>query len=206
MIPDSVTSIGNSAFCRCSSLTSIVIPDSVTSIGYSAFSSCSSLASIIVDEGNSAYKSIDGNLYSKNGKELIQYAAGKENTRFTIPDGVEIIGNCAFKDCNVLKTINIPDSVTSIGNSAFCRCSSLTSIVIPDIVTSIGDSAFSFCDSLTSIVIPDSVTSIGDSAFYWCDSLTDVYYTGSEVEWNAISIGYSNGDLTNATIHFNYVP
>ena len=45
-IPESVTSIGDHAFYRCRSLTSMVIPDSVTSIGKGAFSSCWSLASV----------------------------------------------------------------------------------------------------------------------------------------------------------------
>ena len=100
----------------------------------------------------------------------------------------------------------IPDSVTSIGERAFYGCSSLESIVIPDSVTSIGYWAFRGCSSLESIVIPDSVTSIGERAFEGCSSLTDVYYTGSESEWKAISIGYFNTYLTNVTIHYNYVP
>ena len=96
--------------------------------------------------------------------------------------------------------------VTSIGSSAFIHCSYTTSVTIPNSVTSIGDSAFSRCDNLTSVVIPNSVTSIGDSAFSWCYNLKDVYYTGSEEEWNAISIASGNGYLKNAIIHYNYVP
>ena len=74
-------------------------------------------------------------------------------------------------------------------------------MIISEGVTSIGDYAFDGCSSLGSVVIPESVTSIGDSAFYWCSSLADVYYTGSESEWNAISIGSGNEDLTGAVIH-----
>jgi hypothetical protein len=85
----------------------------------------------------------------------------------------------------------------------FYGCSGLTSITIPDSVTSIGQYAFYKCVGLTSITIPDSVTSIGDYAFDGCIGLTDVYYTGTEEEWAAITIGEDNYHLTDSTIHYN---
>ena len=78
----------------------------------------------------------------------------------------------------------------------------MESITIPDGVISIGHDAFSRCNSLVSITIPDSVTSIGNYAFSNCSNLTDIYYRGTEAQWNAISVGYSNEPLVNATIHF----
>ena len=44
----SVTSIGNAAFYKCSSLTSVTIGNSVTSIGNYAFADCSSLTSVTI--------------------------------------------------------------------------------------------------------------------------------------------------------------
>ena len=227
---DKVTSIGEGAFYYCSSPESVVIPDSVESIGREAFYYCRSLVNIEVSPGNSNYESIDGNLYTKGGATLVQYAIGKTATSFTIPDSVtsigshafswcdslesvvipdsvESIGDWAFEYCRSLKGVVIPDSVESIGSVAFYYCTSLESVVIPDSVTSIGDYAFRHCTSLESVVIGDSVTSIGEKAFDYCYSLRDVYYTGMEEEWGQISIA-SNGNskLTIATIHYNYVP
>lgn len=143
-----VTGIGDFAFESCEKLTSITIPDSVTSIGDSAFRRCTSLTSITVDEDNVAYKSIDGDLYTKDGKTLIQYAIGKKDTSFVIPN-----------------------SVTNIASDAFLRCTNLASVTVPSGVISIGVGAFYGCKSLTSVTIPSSVTSIGKSAFYDCKSL-----------------------------------
>ena len=226
IIPDSVTSIGDGAFERCTSLTSVVIPDGVTSIGKYAlynctsltsvaignsvtsiggvFSNCPSLTSITVNENNTAYQSIDGNLYTKDGKTLVQYAVGKMDPSFTIPSHVIFIGNSAFCFCESLMSVVIPDSVTSIGNYAFEMCTSLMSVVIPNGVTSIGNCAFEVCTSLTSVVIPDSVTSIGYLAFCDCSNLTSVYYGGTESDWTNISIGYFNTDLTFSAHRYYY--
>ena len=127
-IPDSVEFIGPQAFVNCSSLEIVVIGDSVTSIGYEAFAYCDRLTSIIVDENNKYYKSIDGNLYSKDGKTLIQYAIGKEDTSFEIPYGVTSIGSEAFRNCSSLESVVIGDSVTSFGAYAFRGCDSLTDV------------------------------------------------------------------------------
>jgi len=160
-----VTSIGNSAFQSCYSLTSINIPDGVTSIGNNAFYNCASLTSINIPDGvTSIGISAFYNCYSL--------------TSINIPDGITSISISAFSGCYSLTSINIPDGVTSIGNNALSGCYSLTSINIPDGVTSIGNNAFYNCYSLTSINIPDGVTSIGNNAFYNCRELYDVVIHG----------------------------
>ena len=173
-IPDSVTSICSYVFYYCDNLTSVTIGDSVESIGDSVFSGCKSLTSIDVNIDNQFYKSIYGNLYSKDGKTLIQYTIGKKDNSFAIPDSVESISNSAFLGCTSLTSVTIPDRVTSIGNAAFYRCDSLTSVTIGDSVENIGNYAFAWCERLASVTIPNSVTSIGEWAFNYCTSLMSV--------------------------------
>ena len=212
-IPNSVTSIGNWAFKYCSSLTSITIPNSVTSIGCEVFYHCTGLTSITIPNSVTSIEgwAFDGctgltsitipNSVTSIGDGAFEYCTGL--TSITIPNSVTSIGDGAFEYCSGLTSITIPNSVTSIGDVAFCCCTGLTSITIPNSVTSIGFGAFKYCSSLTSITIPNSVTSIGDVAFYECTGLKDVYYTGSKDDWKAISVGYENGNLLNATIHYN---
>ena len=173
-IPDSVTSINNYTFHGCASLTSITIPDSVTSIAAYAFNNCASLVNIEVDKNNAIYKSIDGHLYSKDGKTLTRYAMGKQDISFTIPNSVTTINAGAFRNCTNLRSITIADSVTSIGIVAFGGCTNLTSVTIGNSVTFIDYGAFQDCTALTSIEIPDSVTTIGIYAFSNCTSLTSI--------------------------------
>ena len=147
-IPNSITSIGDSAFSNCTSLTNITIPDSVTSIGDGAFKYCTSLIDINVSVNNNNYQSINGSLYSKDGKTLIRYCCKKEIVLFEVPNFVEKIESYAFSNSNNLTSIVIPNSVTYIGESAFFGCTGLTSIIIPESVTSIKENAFFGCEIL----------------------------------------------------------
>ena len=185
IIPNSVVSIGSSAFAWCSGLKSITIPNSVTSIGSSAFYNCSGLTSITIPNsvtsiGDGAFNGTawynnqpDGLLYA--GKVAYSYKGEMPaNTRISLLEGTLEIAGSAFFGCSGLTSVTIPNSVTSIGSSAFSGCSGLTSITIPNSVTSIGSYAFSGSSGLKSITIPNSVTSIGEWAFSHCGSLTSI--------------------------------
>ena len=107
--------------------TTLEISDSVEYISSWALTYCDSLKNISVSEDNSHYKSIDGNLYSKDGKTLIRYAPGKAEEIFLIIDGVTNIGEYAFEGCSELTGVIIPKSVTNIGY-AFYNCDSFTDV------------------------------------------------------------------------------
>ena len=112
-IPQGITSIGDSAFSDCDSLTSVSIPDSVTSIGDGAFYACYSLTSITIPDSVTSI----GDWAFSSCTSL---------TSITIPDSVTFIGDSAFDFCESLTSVSIPDSVTFIGDNAFSGCPDLT--------------------------------------------------------------------------------
>ncbi|MBR6209014.1 MAG: leucine-rich repeat protein [Oscillospiraceae bacterium] len=176
-IPDTVTRIDEAAFDYCSALTGINIPASVTSIDSSAFVFCPALEAITVAEGNPSYCSIDGVLYSADGKTLC-CVPGATAGSFVIPSEVTSIGARAFQTCGNLTSVTIPEGVTSIGDWAFGYCSGLTGITIPAAVTDIGYAAFANCSGLTDVTIPAAVTAIGDYAFSGCEGLKTITFRG----------------------------
>ena len=171
-----VTGIGKGAFSHCDSLTSVVIPDSVTSIGSSAFfkspiqsATIPAIACRFV--GNEKLETA----VITSGDNIVNYAfSGCENLRSVIiPEGITKIGRNAFSNCKTLSEIVLPSSVTSIEEDAFYGCKSLANIVISDGVKTIEQRAFASC-GFTDIILPDSVTSIGEQAFIGCSSLESI--------------------------------
>ena len=130
-IPNTVTYMGMHAFDRCTSLTYINIPASVTDIRVPAFSGCIRLASINVASDNPKYTTIDGCLYSKDGKVLYRYPIGRisevktesgtQYTTYTIPDAVTTITESAFQGADFTQII-IPANVCRIERGAFKDC------------------------------------------------------------------------------------
>ena len=180
-IPESVTSIGKSAFEDCSNLDSLTIKGVATSIGAYAFGSCTSLTSLSLvgsfqTIGDYAFVScgmtsltIDATITS-----IEKYAfSSRSLTSLSLTGNVQKIGDYAFYSCSSLKTVTLPKSLTSIGAYAFDSCTSLDSIEIPGTVTEIGD--YAFIDAgLTSVTIDEGVKSTGAYMFYKCGNLTTV--------------------------------
>ncbi len=141
-LPESVTSIGDYAFRSCSNLTSITIPGSVTNIGYHAFSDCKNIESIEVSSDNKEYMSSDGVLFSKDKSILLQYPIGRTEYSYSVPQGVSTIGYSAFEYCTTLTDVVLPSGLTTVEAYAFNECVNLSSINIPDSVVSVMGYAF----------------------------------------------------------------
>ena len=174
-IPESVTSIGKSAFEHCSKLDSLTINGVATSmIGAYAFASCTSLTSLSLvgsfqTIGDSAFVNcgmtsltIDATITS-----IEKYAfSSRFLTSLSLTGNVQEIGDYAFANCTSLTSLSLTGNIQKIGDHAFDSCSSLNTVTLPKSLTSIGSYAFDSCTSLDSIEIPGKVTEIGDCAFH----------------------------------------
>ena len=212
-IGDNVKIIPSSAFYNCTGLTSVTIPDSVTSIGGSAFygtawynnqpdglvyagkvaykykGTMPSNTSIVLKEGtlgiaDYAFAGCTGltsitipNSVTNIGKDALYNTAWYNNQ----PDGLVYAGKVAYKYKGEMPSntsIVLKEGTLGIGDSAFFGsffgCKGLTSITIPDSVTSIGENAFGYCTNLADVIISNNVASIGSNAFQYCIGLTSV--------------------------------
>ncbi len=201
--PEGLKSIGPSAFYGCTGLTGVELPDSVESMGNDVFKGCSNLTTINYPMSWSKASSWGGIL------------SGTRVRTITVPEGVTVIPQYAFKDCSNLVTVNLPgsltvvsayafsgcteleriatlESVVSIGNNAFLNCQSLKEAVLKN-CTGIGADAFSGCGNMEKIWINPEVTSIGSGAFKNCGSLVIHGEAGSYAETyaNANNIEFS---------------
>lgn len=167
-----ITGIGSEALYGIESLT---ISSNLVYIDAKAFGEENPhLKSITVSTDNPVFSSLDGVLYSKDGKTLIKYPAGKDDVSFTIPNGVSVIGRGAFDKCRNLTEIIIPNGVKSIGDVAFQDCSLLVKIEFPETLQSLGGGAFRQCARLEEVIFPDNLTDIGPGVFQYCYRLSNV--------------------------------
>jgi uncharacterized protein YjdB len=154
-IPNSVTTIGNSAFSGCNSLTSITIPNSVTTIGNSAFSSCNSLTSITIP-----------NSVTTIGDWAFSFC---NLTSITIPNSVTTIGDYAFYHCSSLTSTTIGNSVTTIGDWAFGDCSSLRNVVVLNTTPPTSNAFQNVPLSSATLTVPNGCKPAYEAAYGWKD-------------------------------------
>ncbi len=204
----SLTYIGDYAFYRCDvAFKSFTVPKSVTHIGEAVFQTCLALEEITVEEGNTAYKSIDGHLYTIDGTKLLQYALGNTATEFTVPDEVTSLGIGAFSSSPYLQKIffNLESEMTSLPKEAFYYSPELREVALPAGITSISDNAFAFCQKLATLNIPEKLTYIGISAFEYCTALPEFELPATLTTIGSRAFAYCEGftrfDIPNGVVY-----
>jgi hypothetical protein len=149
------------------------------------------IKSITVDTDNPYYKSVDGNLYTKDGKTLIKYASAKKDKSFVLPDTVEEIKDNAFDGAKYLTKITIPASVKIMGPEAFRHCSALEKVnylgtidewaeinfgcAMENLVNTPTEFASLYInDKLVTDVVLTKATKVSRYAFKCCESIESV--------------------------------
>lgn len=213
VIPESVKTIGYGAFEYCGKLSEITLPDSMINFdsnpfrGTAYYKDKSNWESGVLYIGKHLLE-IDDNI---NADCVIKYGTinilpfafsdVRKLKSVTIPDTVEYIGGCAFKECINLEAVVIPDSVKKLGRYAFYCCDNLKIAVIGNQVSHIGEETFGWCHRLEIVYLSNSVKTIDQSAFY-CDNLKYVFYDGTAKEWANINIADGNYGLSRATRYY----
>lgn len=202
-------SVGQSAFEYCTALKRITMPDGLKEVGYhaffgsglegltiganlvnlgdGAFSGCGNLQNIDVAEGNSAYISVDGVVFSRDKTVLCIFPAGRSGF-YSVPASTVHIANYAFANAEKLTDLELNAGLTEIGGFAFSQCATLSRPILPSSLTTIGDNAFEYCASMGgTLTIPKSVLSIGRFAFFNDYALNEIVI---EPESQLSRIGY----------------
>lgn len=153
------------------------------------------MTEVVVGEGNTYFKTVDGVLYSADGKKLILYPGGKQGETFTSPAGTETIGAGSFNNNYFLRKVIFSEGVVLLEPNAFNRCYNadydeetweilrkygLKEVVLPSTLEYIGDLAFSSCNMLEKIVFNGAVPELGKE--YGANALgTEDWETGEVV-------------------------
>ncbi len=155
------TTLGVSAFEKCSGLKTLTVGGALREITDSAFQGCEALETVVFSAG-----------LEKIGEEA--FYSAKKLSAIEFPDSVTEIEKKAFYRCESVKILHFPASMRTIGNESFAYCMGLTDLRLNDGLESIQFGAFAYCSSLEEATIPDSVTDLQESAFRTCDKLSFV--------------------------------
>lgn len=170
----------------------VVISSGITSVGAYAFYFCKNINSVSLP-----------NTVTTLGKASFSNCNALRT--INLPYGIKTIPDFCFDYCSVLENIAVPSSVKSFGLSAF-EHTGIINFIIPDGVEELPYYLFGLCSQLETLTIPQSVTKIRIGAFYRCENLTDIYYNGTLLNYNKITIESNNESLLNATIHYQCEP
>ena len=227
IFPDSLTSIGDSAFSRCEGITEVSLPENVKTLGMSAFQGCTSLKRIdlpsemtyiggyctFLDCVNLTDITIPRNVTSigmrvfEGCDNLREIKVDKDNTVLYEENG--IVYNAIQKklECcpgGISGVVEVPEGIEIIGAYSFVGCEKITEIILPTSIKELKEATFARCNNLKKIVIPVMTVELGEFIFDDCENLTLYSYKNSDIEKYVNSYGsnklhFKNIDNTTVT-------
>lgn len=216
--PNTVKTIGESAFAGCESMLSITLPDSLERLGTEAFYNCTNVTSLTVGSGPLTI-----------GERAFADCRGLETV--DLGDGVVGIGSRVFSGCYNLHTVNIGKNTSVIDDPAFAGCSGLAQIwvdpenayycsddggvllnkdmtrliqfpafregcyTIPNSVQALGEYAFTNT-KLTSLIISDNVSGITADTFASCSRMEQLLVSEHNPYYTSVQGVLYNKDRT----------
>lgn len=151
-LPETVTSIGNSAFQNCDALSSVSLGTALQTIGALSFSGCSSLAEIEIPE---TVTSIGNSAFSSSGLKKVK-----------LPSGLNEVGTYLFSNCTSLESADFSrTSLNKLNTWMFYSCSTLKDVFFPPSLISIEGHVFENCTALGDIILPNGLTTLGYETF-----------------------------------------
>ena len=135
----------------------------------------------------------DGNAVYTNDKKRLVYCMSQEAS-FAIPEGVEIIGEMAFRGKKALKNVIIANSVKEIEHDAFYDCDELDNVYVPAGVKVVRSYAFAECDKLKKITFAGTPEKIGRHTFDDCDQLHDIIVPAGSSKFFRKELHFIDGD------------
>lgn len=131
-------------------------------------------------------------VYTSDRKRLVYCLSDKDS--FTIAEGVEVIGEMAFRRKKALKNVIIPSTVTKIENDAFYDCDGLENVYIPSSVTTVEGYAFAECDSLKTVTFAGTPNNINRHVFDDSDGLHRITVPEKAVQKFRKALHYKDED------------
>ena len=135
----------------------------------------------------------DGDAVYTNDKKRLVYCMSQEAS-FAIPEGVEIIGEMAFRGKKTLKNIIIANSVKEIEHDAFYDCDELDNVYVPAGVKVVRSYAFAECDKLKKITFAGTPEKVSRHTFDDCDQLHDIIVPAGSSKFFRKELHFIDGD------------
>lgn len=158
ILPDGLTTIGNSAFAMCKALYKLNIPSTVTTLGRWILEGAG-LTSFVIPDGATLSES------TFYGSSIVE---------IRIPTTMTEIPAYCFTECKNLERIFLHDDISNIGKEAFFNCYALKSFTAPRSLTVLSDALFYNCESLSRVTLHDGITEFGTECFTFCTSLREL--------------------------------